>query len=269
MNGIVVTHRIWLWILPAALLAAVIGWETDWGRALRRIPLFSSSTSTQPVAIALFPEYKIDGGLESRRETVERTLFNPTRRPAPPQQAAAAQPSFPRGQFVLVGTTVIENKATALLREVNGGRSRHVQQGDSINGVTVAEVHVDKVKLSRGSEFEELTLKVATGPKTTVQPPVAAAPSQVQPGPSRPAAAVTAAQPTQPTEASETIVSRRRAARAAQEQAQAAAAAAQAAQVPQAPAATPPQPAANTQAQPAQDNPAWNALYQRYLHRSK
>ena len=37
----------------------------------------------KPVVTALLPEYAIAGGTAARAETVERTLFNPTRRPAP------------------------------------------------------------------------------------------------------------------------------------------------------------------------------------------
>jgi hypothetical protein len=184
--------RAWtIWALPFAVIGLAIAWETDFGQALKRRPVAEAAITPQAVNIALLPEYSIDGGIEGRRETIERTLFNPTRRPAPPQQASATQGAFPRGQFVLTGTTVVGNKATALLREVNGGRSRRVQQGETINGATVAEVRADRVKLTLGSDSEELTLKVAAGPRTTVQPAVAAPPA------ARPGAAG-AAQPPQP-----------------------------------------------------------------------
>ncbi|HEX6137697.1 MAG TPA: hypothetical protein VF059_08565, partial [Casimicrobiaceae bacterium] len=171
-----------VWAIPFVAIVALIGWETDWGHALKREPALDTNVSAQPVNVTLLPEYTIDGGIESRRETAERTLFNPTRRPAPPQQAAAAESAFPRGHFVLTGTMIVDQKVLAFLREVNGGRSRRVTQGETISGVMVAEVRPDRVKLTRGGEFEELTLKVAPGPKTTIQPQMAAAPPAPQPG---------------------------------------------------------------------------------------
>src|SRR5262249_38451582 len=139
MNGLDPRVTAWMiWVLPFVVIAAVIGWETDWGHALKPVPALESTVTPQPVNVSLLPEYKLDGG--GRGETVGRTLFNPTRRPAPPQAVAAAPSAMAKGQFVLTGTTVVGPKATAFLREVNGGRARRVQQGETINGILVAEV---------------------------------------------------------------------------------------------------------------------------------
>jgi hypothetical protein len=167
-----------VWLVPFALVIAAIGIETDWGRSFNRDAPAPVATSPQPVAVALLPEYRIDGGIEARRETVERVLFNPTRRPAPPaSQTAGGASAMKKGQYTLTGTTVVGNVATAVLREVNGGKSRSVHQGDKLgDGLLVAEVRPDRVRLKQGDDVEELSLKIAAGPKTTVQPaPVAAA----------------------------------------------------------------------------------------------
>ena len=78
---------------------------------------------------------------------------------------------------MLTGTLIIDGKATAFLRENAGGKSRRVAQGEQINGMLVAGVKPDRVKLTLGEESEDLVLKVAIGPKTTTQPgrPAAAA----------------------------------------------------------------------------------------------
>ena len=270
MNGIDARVKAWLvWVLPFALLASLVGWETDWGHALKRVPALDASATTQPVTIALLPEYAI-GGVESRRETIDRTLFNPTRRPAPPQAAAAATPKLQTGQFVLTGTTVIDQKATALLREVNGGRSRRVQQGETINGMLVAEVRSDRVKLTVGPDAETLTLKVAVGPKTTIQPQVAVAPPPGAPPPGAPPQQLTQPPPGSPggpplpnpaaapkagaADVGEALAGRRRAARAAEVAAQQGA-----------------EPAAPVpQAAPAQQAPQeWSSVYQRYIQRQQ
>ena len=77
---------------------------------------------------------------------------------------------------MLTGTLIVDGKATAFLRENAGGKSRRVAQGEQINGMLVAEVKPDRVKLTLGDESEDLVLKVAIGPKTTTQPVVAPAP---------------------------------------------------------------------------------------------
>src|SRR4030095_1855305 len=127
---------------------------TEWGRALTRAPALDANVVARPLNVALLPEYKVDGGVEGNRETVERTLFNPTRRPAPPTVSAAAKSSMQRGQFVLTGTTVVDKTATAFLREVNGGRARRVGKGQIVNGMLVAEVRADRVKLTLNDDTE-------------------------------------------------------------------------------------------------------------------
>ena len=243
-----------VWLVPFALAIAAIGIETDWGRSFNRDAPVHVAATPQPVAVALLPEYRVDGGTEARRETVDRVLFNPTRRPAPPaSQAAGSASAMKRGQYTLTGTTVVGNVATAFLREVNGGKSRSVHQGDKLgDGLLVAEVRPDRVRLKQGDDVEELSLKIAAGPKMTVQtvpvtpptvvaqPGAAAAGAVVNPAaaalggaggsgrnaprPVAPPAAQPAAQPAAATprtnsnvSVSELLAERRRAARAAAE----------------------------------------------------
>ena len=239
-----------MWLVPFAIVAAVLGFETDWGRRVDGAATSTTTPTAQPVSVALLPEYRIDGGLDSRKETVDRVLFNPTRRPAPPATATAnAQSTMKHGQYTLTGTTMVGSVATAFLKEVNGGKSRSVRKGDTLDGVLVAEVAPDRVRLKQGDDFEDLPLKVAIGPKTTVQPVIAPPPPPPpapgsQPATARPAEAAggtgTAIRPAvppapnaSPTEGTprsntanrginELLAERRRAARAAAEAAAAA-----------------------------------------------
>jgi hypothetical protein len=176
-----------IWLVPFAIVVVALGYETDWGRAVAPETPRPAAPAAQPVAVALLPEYRVEGGLDARRETIDRVLFNPTRRPAPPaNQTAAAPSSMKKGLFTLTGTTVVGNTATAFLREVNGGKSRSVRKGETIDGMVVAEVASDHVRLKQGDEVEELRLKIATGPRTTVQTVVAAQPGAVPGQPAQP-----------------------------------------------------------------------------------
>ena len=167
-----------LWLVPFALLVVVIGLQVGWGAGLKPPPLVEAPVAPAPVATAVIPEFRIDGGTEAMKSTVERPLFNATRRPAPTAVAESAKPAIQRGQFQLTGTMITEQGATAFLKETGGaGKARSVRKGDSINGMVVAEVAADRVRLTMGEESEDVELKVLKGPKTTVQPTtVAAAP---------------------------------------------------------------------------------------------
>lgn len=208
------------WLVPLVLLILVIGWELDWGRALHPGVPAAEPIAPKPVVTSLLPEYAIDGGLAGHAETVNRTLFNPTRRPAP-VVAEAAKQRMQRGLYVLTGTTVSGDRALAFLKEKSGGKAVTVKQGATISGMLVAEVAPDRVKLTLGDESEELVLKVATNARPTPQPAAPPAPipaGAIQPAPGGPPQVTNAAVPQSP---EVSLAERRRAARAAAGQAQA------------------------------------------------
>ena len=219
-------RRLLAWAIPIALLGIALGIELDWGGSARRSVLPPEMAKPPaPVGVRLLPEYAIAGGAAALQATSEHTLFNPTRRPAPPAVAVAANggPSqMKRGQFILTGTAVYGDKAVAYLKAAAGGKPHTVQKGETINGMLVARIDSQGVRFTKGGESEDLPLKIAAGPKTTVQPATAAprapgtggggvpvnARGQPRPGaqPGNPA------NPSQP----ESLGERRRAARAAE-----------------------------------------------------
>ena len=256
-------------------VAALIGWETDWGRGLTRTPVIADVAAPAPVTLALLPDQRVEDGAESRQQTVERPVFVPTRRPAPPAVPTAqeaAKPRMQKGQFVLTGTAVVERKSIAFLRESAGGKARSVRVGETINGLLVAEVKPDRVKLTMGEDSEELVLKVAAGPRTTTQP-AAPPPAPGTPAAGRAAGPASGVNPTDaavptavppgqaanaPAEAGSaetSLLERRRAARAAQAAAEAAARSGQT--------GAPSAPAPATQAAPAGADATWSDVYRR------
>ena len=166
-----------LWIVPAAALVFLLGWETDWGRQIVHAPAPPPPVEPKPVTAVVLPEFQIEGGLPAHAETVGRTLFNVTRRPAPVLAADSGPRQIVRGRYQLMGTTVTGDKNIAFLKEAAGGKTRVVRQGEEINGMKVALVTADRVTFTAGDDSEELILKVAPGPKTTlaVAPPPAGA----------------------------------------------------------------------------------------------
>jgi hypothetical protein len=247
------------WLVPLAVAVAFLGWETDWGRALAPVPEPAEAVTPKPVPVSVLPDFTIAGGLVARPETVARTLFNPTRRPAPPVVAEAPRPTMKRGQFTLTGTLIVDGKSTAFLREVAGGKARRVLQGESINGLVVAEVKPDRVRLTMAGESEDLILKVQANPKPTT---VAAAPAAPVPAQGAPTSAVGGTQvPAAPVAAPQgsgasDLLARRRAAR----EAAAAAAAAAPVAVPQAP---------GSAAAPTAGQTTWEDVDRRYRERAE
>jgi len=186
--------RAWaVWLVPAAALALLIGWETDWGRQIVRVPAVPPPAAPKPVAAEVLPDYTIEGGLPAHAETVQRTLFNATRRPAPELAADSGPRQIAHGKYQLMGTTVTGERNVAFLKDLGGGKTRVVRQGDEIDGMKVSLVTADRVTFTAGDDSEELFLKVAPGPKTTVAaaPPPPGAPAAAAGAP--PAAAAAAA----------------------------------------------------------------------------
>ena len=249
-------RRSLLWLAPLAVLVALIMWQTEWGHAFLREPPAESGLAAKPMTVSLLPEYQPLAAPDGNRDVVERSLFNPTRRPAP-TALAEAKPQLQRGQFALSGTLMTDGKATAFLREVNGGKSRRVAQGETVNGMLVTEIKPDRVRLSLGEETEELSLKLAVGPKATIQPVVAAAAAPV----STEAAAAATASP----QVANTLAERRRAAREAE-------AAAAAGRQPPVPAASAPQVTAPNLPPPPvavpSTDPQWQSVYRQYQQRN-
>lgn len=254
------TAALW-WLLPLTALAVTVGWETDWGRALEKGPPPPEAIAPKPVVVSLLPDYSIAGGAPARTETVERTLFNPTRRPAPALPPEGTQARMQRGQFSLTGTTVAEGKSTAFLREATG-KSRRVQAGDSINGIKVAEVKADRVKLTLGDETEELVLKVAGNSRPTAAPPPSAPGLGAMPQPVPGVAQAPLPQPQVAPDEAQTLAERRRAARAAQGSPD----------VPLAAAGGPTPPAGSAPVAPAAvtaPDSRWQEVYRRYQERQR
>ena len=113
-------RRALVWIAPVAVLALLLAWQTDWGRAFaltppprpRRYPRRCPSRSCLSIGPRRHPT-------RTRTRWIARSSI---RRAGPRPWAAVevAKPRMQRGQFTLSGTIVVDGKTTAFLQENQG-----------------------------------------------------------------------------------------------------------------------------------------------------
>ena len=146
-------------------LLCVIGIETQWGSSLRPPLILMSGQAVKGGDTSLLPALvlpAIDAGF---KESLDRPLFVPSRRPVP-VVIGASQPVMKKGQFRLAGTVINKDLPYAFLVEIATGKGMRVGKGADImsTGISVAEIDASRVVLKQGDEREELSLRTATSP---------------------------------------------------------------------------------------------------------
>jgi general secretion pathway protein N len=164
------------WIPVAAAFVLVIAAETNWGEALHSPLVIAPAPDAKPIAPALLPEYKPAAGPEAYAEVIDRPLFSPTRRqappPPPPDPPKPPKPVMQAGQYQLTGTIQVGDKLYAFLKETKGGKGIRVAQGDVLSsGIMLAKVEPDRVLLTQYDSEEEVKLQVSKSTRTTPAPP--------------------------------------------------------------------------------------------------
>ena len=187
--------------LTAVSCLGAIGFETGWGRAVRlTLPTANDATRT-PDMLAALPGFALPSLENGFKETAERPLFTPTRRP-PASNLAANVPAMKRGQFKLSGTSVNNELTVAFLLETATGKTVRVTKGKEINGMKLDAVEANRVVLKQGDETEELTLRTAASPppsaNVAARAPVTAPAAPGVPVAVQPVAVVTVGAPPQP-----------------------------------------------------------------------
>lgn len=157
-----------LTMLIGALMLAllgVIGYETNWGSSLRPTPVTAVGQVARSGDTSLLPVFALPAIDTGFKETADRPLFLPTRRPVP-ILIGAVQPTMKKGQFRLAGTVVNQDLPYAFLVEIATGKGMRVAKGSEIvsTGISVAAVDAVRVVLKQGDETEELTLRTASSP---------------------------------------------------------------------------------------------------------
>jgi hypothetical protein len=167
----------------AAAGVAAVGVETDWGRNVRATAAPQGSTNGATELTPTVPAFKL-GELDlAFKDSGERPLFTPSRRPPPPVQTAAA-PQLKRGQFKLAGTVVNADVSVAYLVELAGNKTLRVNKGAEVlgqPGLVVESVDASKVVLKLGDETEILELKTSASPPRPPAPPPTQTAATAQP----------------------------------------------------------------------------------------
>lgn len=148
-------------------LSGFMGYQIHRGSVTVAAPKTAAAGITPDTA--LLPIFTLPPADISYPEIVERPLFIPTRRPAPPPNNAPVV-TMRRGQYKLVGVSVNQDLSMAFLQEIATGKSKGVAKGTEINGMIVDAVEPSRVVLRQGEETEELSLKVAASPRLPAGP---------------------------------------------------------------------------------------------------
>jgi hypothetical protein len=161
----------------AAILAVVLAVEFASGTSLSERVTARGAPPAAPVSAKLLPAIAAVNPDQEYAETGNRPLFTPTRRPAPSAVTPATAPTMAKGQFTLTGVTIAGPLKIALLREKSSGRVIRVEEGKDVNGITVAQVDPEQVKLTQGGDQEVVQLLVTKGAPVAPAPAAAAAAS--------------------------------------------------------------------------------------------
>jgi general secretion pathway protein N len=203
-------------LLPLLLIAgcAALGWKIydDWSAASADAAAAPASADVAG-AVPDAPPAAADLALslpppERFAVIVERPLFSPTRRPAPPaaEQAQAEEPALespaepetapegpppPTVDFTLVGIVIAGSERYALVERHVDGRVVEVAEGGDVGGWFAVLIDPDRAVFRQGAVEEELVLKYESPVPPERIPPPRAVPPPPEPAP---------AEPVQPTE---------------------------------------------------------------------
>lgn len=173
------------WLILCAALVLGIGLETEWGAKTQWAVGDTKAGPTDFTRPALSEPFQLPAPDQFLSVTT-RPMFIVTRRPAPPPPPPEApKPAMKKGQFVLMGTTIVPEGKFAFLLEKANNKTRVVAQGKLINEILVKEVSADRVVLSQFDDTEVLSLLMnkAAG---TPHPAPGAAPGGVRVPPPSP-----------------------------------------------------------------------------------
>jgi general secretion pathway protein N len=191
--------------LLLAALCAALGWKVydDWRTVSADAAAAAPETAAAPAGASAAPLAAADLALalpppERFAVIVERPLFSPTRRPAPPpEEMAQAEPPPeeplpeeeppadaeppPVVDFTLTGIVIAGSERYALVERHEDGRTVQVTEGGDVNGWFAVLIDPDRAVFRNGATEEELLLRTATPVPQDRIPPRPAPPPPEEP----------------------------------------------------------------------------------------
>jgi hypothetical protein len=156
--------------LAALLLVGLLFWEWTQGLKLQQqLTHLRSIPVTAVPSQKILPEFTLPDAATGFPDFLTRPLLFVSRR-APVIAGKGVVSAMKKGQFVLVGVLITPQQRSALLRDVQTKKIETVALAGVLRGITLDEVAPSRVVLRQGTESEELTLNVQSGPKQAMPP---------------------------------------------------------------------------------------------------
>lgn len=161
-------------LLGLAVAGAVgaIGVETEWGKSLRLSSERGGRANRPAEIVATLPVFSLNSANDHFKESLDRPLFSPSRRPPPPATAANVV-VMKKGLYKLAGTSVSTDLSVAYLVEVSSNKTLRVAKGAEVlgnPGVRVETVDATRVVLKQGDDTEVIELRTAASPPKPAAP---------------------------------------------------------------------------------------------------
>ena len=157
------------WVVANTGLVIFIGDRLGWGERLYLDVPVPEKLSPEKVEIDFLGDFSLPPLEKKFTQTLERPLFVPTRRPAPPippppPPPPPPKPTMQRGQFQVTGVLILSDTAYVWLREIRTGKTWRVEKGKTVNGILVRDVSPESVVLSQYDDTEEVYMKIQPSP---------------------------------------------------------------------------------------------------------
>ena len=164
-------------LLIVAALMTALRHTAHWQAPPPKLPVLSQSTAAQQLQNTSAGNYAA---------ITERPLFWPSRRPPPPEVVQATQPvvDFLKNAELL-GTFTSQQGGGAILRLSKKGKVIRIQQGETVNGLTLLAVNSVSAQFGSNGRTQTLMLTYAKQSDAPASPPrPAGAPTlEAQPAP--------------------------------------------------------------------------------------
>lgn len=150
-------------LIGVALVLGSLLYLDIWEQPSTSLPPTAQHPGTGPVSVTSSLDSLASLRLSDLTETLERPLFEPTRRairnevPPPKPVITVERPPPPPPSFKLLGVIISGDRSLAVLNADDGGMHR-LGVGDSLSGWEVLAVDLDSVVIARGSERQTLLL---------------------------------------------------------------------------------------------------------------